>query len=344
MNALLMTLAIVAAPANQLTAPKSGSSFRGLACSGDVICVAGNGPEVWISEDSGLTWKNRTPQETNVTDYRCVAIPSGDDPNRPTILLASAGSPAVILRSTDRGLHWTRVYENEHPSAFLDALRFWDQNHGLAFGDPIDGRFLILATQDGGRSWRPCPCEIAAIEGEAGFAASNGSITLAQPATAMIGLGGRKDGGPSRVLRTSDAGRTWAVSEVPPIPAGPSSGVFAIDLRSDGVGIAVGGTYEQTENPAGNIAVTRDAGRTWAVPTDRPPGYRSSIVSVVDKNGKNSAWVVTGPSGTDLSFDGQRWQPLGQSGFHSLRPRGDGTIVACGSEGRMTVLRPFEIQ
>ena len=53
-------------------------------------------------------------------------------------------------------------------------MDFWDDMNGIAFGDAIDGRLLILRTSDGGDSWQELPFdqrpEVA--EGQGAFAAS----------------------------------------------------------------------------------------------------------------------------------------------------------------------------
>ena len=43
------------------------------------------------------------------------------------------------------------------PGTFYDAMDFWDNRSGIAFGDAIDGRLLILRTFDGGEHWEELP-------------------------------------------------------------------------------------------------------------------------------------------------------------------------------------------
>lgn len=38
-------------------------------------------------------------------------------------------------------------------------MTFWGPDHGVVVGDSIDGRFQILLTSDGGRSWTPPPSD-----------------------------------------------------------------------------------------------------------------------------------------------------------------------------------------
>ena len=32
-------------------------------------------------------------------------------------------------------------------------MDFWDRDHGIVFGDPVNGNFQVLVTSDGGRTW-----------------------------------------------------------------------------------------------------------------------------------------------------------------------------------------------
>ena len=75
-------------------------------------------------------------------------------------------SPCPSARATNRGSTRPRrgknldlAYINRDPKGFLDALAFWDPGHGIAMGDPVNGRYLILNTDDGGNTWRPIPAE-----------------------------------------------------------------------------------------------------------------------------------------------------------------------------------------
>ena len=36
-------------------------------------------------------------------------------------------------------------------------MAFWDRDHGIAMSDPVDGRFLIITTDDGGKTWNQVP-------------------------------------------------------------------------------------------------------------------------------------------------------------------------------------------
>lgn len=337
--AFLLTLPLAWEP---LRSPTT-SSLRGVAVSPDgTICVTGSGPEVWISDDQGQTWSSRTPVQAGVTDYRCAAYPASD-----VLLIASAGTPAVIVRSEDAGQSWTLSHQDDRQGAFFDSVRFFDRRHGLAFGDPVSGRFSILGTRDGGRTWTDVNCPVDAIGDEAGFAASNQSIALWGQSKIAIGLGGQTGLPSSRILRSNDRGQTWNVIGVGPMPTNASSGIFAVCAGPRGSLVAVGGDYQQAHRTEGNIARSDDSGASWRPIKGRAPsGFRSSLIFVdgdqptPESIRAGDYWLTTGPSGTDVSADGDDWLPLGQIGFHALARLADGTPIAVGSEGRMAVLRP----
>src|SRR5258705_1966309 len=103
-----------------------------------------------------------------------------------------ASDTARIYKTTDGGQHWERQYDDTRPGIFLDGLTFWDEKHGIAMGDPMDGRFVVLRTEDGGAHWTQLATAAApqALQGEAGFAASGTAITAGPGGRVWIGTGG----------------------------------------------------------------------------------------------------------------------------------------------------------
>jgi hypothetical protein len=246
---------------------------------------------------------------------------------------------------------WTIVYENPHPDAFIDALRFWDDQKGFAFGDPIDGKLLALVSDDRGQTWRTSAKDGFPLkEGEAGFAASNSSSLVFGSDSVWIGLGGADTA--ASVLISDDAGATWSRSTVEDIPSNKSSGIFSLARDSRGKIVGVGGDYKQALGEQGNVAIFDPAHRAWRKPTGQlPRGFRSVVV-FLDKNirwkrtdlagapGADIHWISAGLSGSDASVDGEDWFALSEEPFHALAVAGDGTIWACGSQGRVGLHAP----
>jgi photosystem II stability/assembly factor-like uncharacterized protein len=217
---------------------------------------------------------------------------------------------------------------------FLDAIAFWDAEHGLALGDPVEGRFTILTTEDGGKGWRQIPVQgmPPALPGEGAFAASGTCLVVQGDRNAWFATGGAKV---SRVFRSSDHCQTWTVQETPIRAGTPSSGIFSLAFWGADHGIAVGGNYKQPDELGGHVARTADGGRTWVLPKGtQPAGYRSGVAFVPGTSGP--ALVAVGPTGTDISVDGgESWQRLGTVGFDAVGFARPDAGWAVGEDGRI---------
>jgi photosystem II stability/assembly factor-like uncharacterized protein len=218
-------------------------------------------------------------------------------------------------------------------SGFVDALAFWDAEHGLVLGDPVGGRFTILLTGDGGATWARVPPEALppALENEGAFAASGTCLVVFGDRFAWFATGGATV---SRVFRSTDRGRTWSVAATPVRAGGPSAGIFSLAFRDERHGVAVGGDYKAPEQAGGLVARTEDGGKTWSAVGQGPGGYRSGVAFVPGTN--PTAFVAVGPTGSDLSTDdGRGWKPLDVTGFHAVSVAPDGTPWAVGDGGRV---------
>ena len=63
-----------------------------------------------------------------------------------TVYLMSAGpgDKSRIYKTSDAGEHWTLQFTNPDPKGFFDAIAFWDAQHGIVVGDPLEGRAEVL--------------------------------------------------------------------------------------------------------------------------------------------------------------------------------------------------------
>lgn len=195
-------------------------------------------------------------------------------------------------------------------------MAFWDSKSGIAISDPIDGRFLIILTEDGGETWRRIPHEKSplALPGEACFAASGTCIAVQGKDHVWFATGGST----ARVFRSTDHGQTWKVTATPMLCGKSSQGIFSVDFWDEKNGLIVGGDYKNIDSDVKNAAVTSDGGVTWKlIETSQPAGYRECVVHL--SGTKGSCMVTVGPSGSDFSRDGGRsWINFDKNGFHSL--------------------------
>ena len=164
-------------------------------------------------------------------------------------------------------------------------------------GDPIDGRFLILTTDDGGKSWgRADGMSIPpALAGEGAFAASGTCLVVEGERNAWFGTGGAKV---ARVFRSGDRGRSWTAHETPIRASAPTSGIFSLAFRDADHGIAVGGDYKDTQASGRVVSRTKDGGRTWSVPAGPvPAGFRSAVAYLPGPG--SPKLIAVGPTGAD---------------------------------------------
>ncbi|MET8450788.1 oxidoreductase [Streptomyces sp. NPDC005209] len=307
--------------------------YRGLsAVDRDTAWLAGTGGTVLRTTDGGATWRNVSPPGAAELQFRDV---EAFDARRAVVLAIGEGEASRVYRTDDGGATWTESFRNTDPKAFYDCLAFFDRRHGLAMGDPVDGRFRILSTSDGGRSWTVLPGDgmPAALDGEAGFAASGQCLVTSGPRDAWLATGG---GARARVLHSADRGRTWTAADTP-LPAGdPARGVFALAFRDRVHGLAVGGDYRADQPSPQAAARTPDGGRSWTPAATPPPAYRSGAAWLPHSR---TAALAVGPTGTDLTTDaGRTWRTIDTGSYDTVTCTADLSCWAAGEKGRVARL------
>jgi len=322
---LLFMLVMLATP--RWTTQTSGvtARLRGVsAVSEQVAWASGSGSTVLRTIDGGTSWqKLHVTDET--LDFRDV---DAIDAQTAYILSIGNGAASRIYKTTDAGKTWKLQFKNDDEKAFLDAMSFWDANHGIAFGDSVDKKFYILTTSDGGNTWsRVPPDTLPPAQGNEGaFAASGTNIALFGKSHAWIGTGAAAK---SRVLHTSDNGHTWQVADTP-LASGPSSGIFSIAFRDAKHGVVAGGDYTKEQQATDNLAVTNDGGATWTL-VKGLSGFRSVVAYVPG----NKTLIAIGPSGSDYSLDdGRTWTTINGPGFDTFSfAKGKQTGWGAGAKG-----------
>ncbi|MDX6386185.1 MAG: hypothetical protein QOK48_3758 [Blastocatellia bacterium] len=338
MKLSLAILTLLMLPSPHWTVQTSGVSarLRGVSAVNErVAWSSGSGSTVLRTADGGSTWQ-KLRVTSDQLDFRDI---DAVDARTAYVLSIGNGPASRIYKTTDAGVTWTLQFQSDDPKAFYDAMSFWDAQHGIVFGDSIDGQFCILTTENGGSSWNRVPASSLppAIENEGAFAASGTNIAVFGRSYAWIGTGA---GAKARVLRTSDRGRTWKISETP-LLAGPSAGIFSVAFRDRNHGVVVGGDYKKESEAVDNLAVTEDGGATWKL-VKGLSGFRSAAAYVP---GAIGSLVAVGPTGTDYSDDdGRSWKRVEGPGFDTLslaRDRSRRQIVGwgAGADGSLSGLR-----
>jgi photosystem II stability/assembly factor-like uncharacterized protein len=291
--------------------------------------VTGGDAKVYRSTDGGSSWQDVSPPEAAGLNFRDV---EARDARTATVLAIGEGEASRIYRTTDGGSTWTETFRNTEPTAFYNCMDFYPGGRrGLAVSDPVDGKFRIASTSDGGQSWSVLPSAgMPDSTGEANFSASGDCLTITGR-DAWFGSGGER----SRVFHSTDHGMTWTATNST-IPAGEAAGVFALAFANPRQGVAVGGDFAAPADGTDASATTRD-GDSWTnsegdlAHLGEDAAYLRRSVLVVGQGG-----VIGGSS---ISEDGgHTWRQFSSEAFHTLDCTRDGACWAAGGGGRVGTL------
>jgi len=326
-----------AALAPTITTQHSGTSNRLQAVSPvnrNVVWASGVGGTFVVTTDGGAHWRDGTVDGAEELEFRDV---QGVSANVAFLMSAGPGDASRIYKTTDGGHTWRVQFVNQRARAFYDCIAFWTPQRGLAFSDPVNGRFPVLRTLDG-RTWQDIGGKLpTALDGEFGFAASGTCVATQGEDNAWIVTGGASR---ARVLRTTDGGQTWRAHNTP-LVSNPSAGGFTVAFRDALHGVVAGGDLDPA-NPRAHdrIATTDDGGVSWNV--ERPPPFAGAVFGLSYVPDRGRTVVITGPGGAAWSAtmgDGG-WNVLpGVEGFWAVAfaDRNNGWLV--GTEGRILKVR-----
>lgn len=296
------------------------TSIRGLSVVSDkVIWVSGSNGMVGRSLDGGETWKWLKVKNFEKTDFRDIEAFDAS-----TAIIMGIAEPAYILKTTDAGETWKVVYENKTKGMFLDAMEFYNKKNGIVIGDPIENRFFLARTFDGGNTWQDLPKQDRPVvdSGEACFASSGTNIRALGRNNFCFVSGGLR----SRLFINKSG------MALPILQGKESTGANSVAVKNKRTLITVGGDFTTPDSTSKNCFITNDRGKTWMATAIAPHGYRSCVEYLW----KNS-WVSCGLNGVDYSTDeGRTWTWISKEGFHVVRKAKDGkSVFFAGGNGKI---------
>jgi len=297
-----------------------------------VVWASGSNGVVLRSPDGGKTWQQLSVADAERLDFRGI---QAIDANTAYLMSSGEGDSSRIYKTTDGGKTWKVEYSDVRAGFFLDAIVCSSDVKCFALSDPVDGKFMVLATQDG-EHWKELPRETmpAALPSEGAFAAGNSALAVYGDHEIYFGTGG---GTSSRVFHSADMGQTW-MAMTTPISAGvASAGIFSITRSGDTL-IVVGGDYKQANLATSAAAYSADRGTTWQLAAGHPGGYRSGVAALDTKT-----FVSVGPNGEDISRDsGAHWAPVGILNLNAIAVLDVGDVWGGGANGTVAYLnRPL---
>ena len=302
------------------------TSIRGLSVVNDhVVWVSGSNGTVGKTTNGGKNWKWMTVKGFEKSDFRDI-----EAFDAATAVIMSVAEPAYILKTIDGGENWKVVYENKTKGMFLDAMEFWNEYAGIVIGDPIDGKFFVSRSFDGGSTWQDIPFDKRPVadSGEACFAASGTNIRALDRDEAVFVSGGIR----SRIF-TKNNPVTLPIIQGKETTGANSVAVWDnVKLKGGKRMIVVGGDFNADSSNTKNCFYTNDRGKSWQAASTPPHGYRSCVEYFSKKD-----VFSCGLNGVDYSLDGgKNWKWISKEGFHVCRMAKLGTAVyLAGSNGKI---------
>ena len=319
---LMMLLFSVNTHAQSIHLFTSGTkaSFRGLSVVDDqTIWVSGSNGTILKSTDAGESWKFLKVEGYEKTDFR--DIEAFDEK---TAIIMGIDSPGVILKTTDGGNSWKLVFKDDTKGMFLDAMEFMNSKHGVVIGDPIEGRFFMAKTKDGGDHWKVVPFQKRPV-------ADNGEACFASSGTNVRKLVGNQSIFVSGGLHSNLFINDQKIS-LPIVKGKETTGANSIAIKNKKYFVIAGGDFTQKDSIQNNLIITKDAGKNWILPKVSPHGYRSCVEYI-----GGDIWITCGLNGVDISTDnGNNFSLISETGFHVCRKAKNGNaIFFAGGNGRI---------
>jgi len=209
---------------------------------------------VWMTGDSALIAKT---QPGNLTQWTLMnaGIPSNVQINYLEFIDAqrifAAGGNGTIYKSTDGGMTWNISFSDTSITDFINNVRFFDANHGVAYGDGSNTKLMaLLETTDGGNTWKNNNTYL--------IGAGNYNLMRFVPPSFALLVGYNVVGNSTfrGVWRSTDLGKAWSFSIIGTGTSKDSvTSTFGIDFKDDNSGIAC--------RRDSTFWYTTDAGLTW---------------------------------------------------------------------------------
>ena len=318
-------------PQWQYTALPTTPSLRGSAVIDNSLWVTGSNNAVFVSQDGGKTWQDKSLAIELTTDFRDIEL---FDANTAIVMGIGSGKDSVLYNTINGGNSWSLLYENQDEQGFFDSIAFWDKDNGLLFGDPVDGYYVIKRTIDGGKTWRRIQIQHIPkiLVNESAFAASGNSIMVGEHGKAWFATGGES----ASIYTSNDFGETWQRHSVPLFNQTPTAGGYSLATNHLQQVFIIGGDYKQRSGKYANMA-TLDQ-EQWRTVDTGQHGLRTAMRC------EELLCIATGKSSNDISFDGgTTWRMLANTsaekndqGFYTLASN-QGLFLAAGAKGKVAI-------
>lgn len=302
------------------------TSIRGLSIVDDrVAWISGSKGYIAITINGGKNWNWQQVKGFEKSDLRDIEAFSDKE-----AVIMSSGTPALILKTIDGGANWQVKYQNTDTTYFFDAMDFADRQHGYILGDPINNKFLLMETKDGGETWNMFKNRPDALPGEAAFAASGTCLRLNKEEIDLV------TGGSNARLLSYSHNDSWSYSSLPILHGKQSQGAFSFSFAGN-KGVFVGGDYADDKKTDSVAAIQRGQSNLFfSIPSKQPAGFQSCVEFI-----QGNIFLSTGTPGSNITTDGGKtWIKIDDASYNVCRKAKRGKLVLlAGNGGKIGVLK-----
>ncbi len=204
----------------------------------------------------------------------------------------------AVFKTTDGGITWNEQGTDEifNSTSYCNFVYFWNENDGVAVGDPNSSEFEIYTSSDGGNTWMLTPASAIPNPENNEYGIFRNYCTYGD----HIWFGTNK----ARVYHSTDKGLTWTVGDTD-IPTTNITDHIDIVFWSENDGLAR--KYNSSSNTNVKVVRTSDGGSTWEPHKYAGTIYGSIYGGIAYIPGTSATLVSTGAgtvSGSSYSDDG----------------------------------------
>lgn len=318
----------------QILSSGTNTSLRGMSIpSENIIWVSGSNGTIGKSIDAGKHWRWMFVDGYEKRDFRDIEAFDSS-----TAIAMAVDNPAYIVKTTDGGASWKKVFERDMKGMFLDAMDFKNEKEGICIGDPLYDEkkkkrfFYIIRTFDGGESWTEIPLNRRRVAqpGEAIFSASGTNISFLNNREFEYAF--VTGGLVSNLYLMRRQNKKSKVIPIPLVAGKETTGTFSMTTDKQNTMYCIGGDFKAPGNYTGNYSFTTDNGNSWQSPSaSHPFGYRSCI-RIID----NKTLIACGPTGVDYAADMQNeWEKVSAESFNVCMVSKNKQVFFAGEKGKI---------
>ena len=232
---------------------------------------------VSVTANGGTTWTSKLvsnlPTNALISDIQTI------DSQKAFIVTApESGSGAAngLWKTENGGTSWTKVTGVFSNASFGNIVYFWDTNNGIVIGDPVNGKYEMYKTTDGGNSWSVLTTAPSQTNDDYGYV--GGKVVFGENVWLTSNTG--------KILHTADRGLTWK-SYFAPID----------DFEGEEVNGSMSfssATYGLIVDNSSTLWFTEDGGQNWDIKAS--DSYFDGDIQYVP--GSTNTFISTGINGS----------------------------------------------